>query len=824
MTCLVEALLVGGSLGLAAAAADTLPADTLERPPSRVVRRLAEVVVRASPLHDPLSSQTVQLVTREALRELPVDRLAEALALKAGVVARGEDLHVRGGRRGETSWVLEGMPLGEPLRGRGLDLPLLGVESAELLSGGLDPEHGGTLAGVARVRTVAPGKRFSGEARWESDGWLDTGLAEPTSYDRLSARLGGPVAGGIGAVVAADVLSDDTWLPALRSRSRPRSWRADNRVLGSVKVAPVGPGSPWALDVLGSRRVERPFNPLWSLDGYTTRCADPLCASGPAFSPDPRPGYARFVGADHAVMTDEWSAATVLSGRRRVGAGIVRGAGSWLRSDRLTSVGGRDDEWYLAAPYRPVFGEPDSPTSDPLWVYLGYEPFFRKSRAETYGMRADYERAFASGSRHGWGAGAHYEAVALRELDTSTRGFYFDSLRAFAAYAPGGFAYGQGRWIHQGLVLNGGLRLEHFTAGPQAEDQSFGQPARGIWSLAPRLGVAYPVSTRDVLSLAYVRLHQPPAREFLYESRSRIDSRRPLGNPGLRPATVISYQMALKHLFDQGRAVQAAVFYRDLFGQIGARNFDPGIGGTRPRYENADRGHAEGLELGLFWPFGGDGHLEVQYTFLHAVGTQSEAEGYPYHLRIGERVEPLGDHPLDWDRRHSLVVSGTWRRGPGPRSRPARGPVELLLSGLRGAWSLAWTTRVGSGLPWTPSPRRQTLTDLSLVNSRRLGWEESTSLSARWTPWFGAGRISLGLEARNLLDFRGERAATMLSYPHPYINTVHDDYGAHRNETGLPGGGYWDSDDPAVGVWVRAHDPRLFHPPRLVRLSLGASF
>src|SRR5262245_3614870 len=66
------------------------PADTV--PSHRVVRRLEEVVVRASPLHDMLSSQSVQIVTREDLRALPVDHVTDAIALKAGVVAQGEEL------------------------------------------------------------------------------------------------------------------------------------------------------------------------------------------------------------------------------------------------------------------------------------------------------------------------------------------------------------------------------------------------------------------------------------------------------------------------------------------------------------------------------------------------------------------------------------------------------------------------------------------------------------------------------------------------------------------------------------------------------------
>src|SRR5262249_8872834 len=121
--------------------------DTAHGAPSRVVKRLEEVVVRASRLADPLSSQTLHRVSRDALRALPVDRVSDALALQAGVVALGEQLHVRGGRAGDAQVMLEGLPLGEALRGRPMELPRLALESADVVSGGLDAESGGALAG-----------------------------------------------------------------------------------------------------------------------------------------------------------------------------------------------------------------------------------------------------------------------------------------------------------------------------------------------------------------------------------------------------------------------------------------------------------------------------------------------------------------------------------------------------------------------------------------------------------------------------------------------------------------------------------------------------
>jgi outer membrane receptor protein involved in Fe transport len=308
-----------------------------------------------------------------------------------------------------------------------------------------------------------------------------------------------------------------------------------------------------------------------------------------------------------------------------------------------------------------------------------------------------------------------------------------------------------------------------------------------------------------VLSLAYVRIQQAPARDFLYENRRHISHRQPLGNPNLEPATVISYQAAIKHLFDGGRALQASVFYRDLFGQIGVRDLDPTLQVSRPRYENADEGHAEGFEIEWIVPHGKGSELDLQYTFMHAVGMESLEEGRPFGDKLPPRTAPLGDVPLDWDRRHSFAVSWMWRKVP--------------------EWTVSWATRIGSGLPWTASPRRNQLADLSQVNARRFDWEENTSLSIHWGPPFlpTLWHLAFGLEVRNLFDFRGDRLATLSGYPHPLINTIYDDYGAYRGETGLRGGAYWDARDPdAPDSWVRVHDPRLGTAPRAVRFTVAA--
>src|SRR5437762_2205884 len=124
-----------------------VPAARESTAAARIVRRFPPVEVRAL-LHDLGSTETVHIVPATVLRSFPVDRLADVIQLEPGVVVQGEELHVRGGRAGETAVVLDGVSLNEPLRRRAMEVPLVALRSAELVSGAPEAQFGGTLAGT----------------------------------------------------------------------------------------------------------------------------------------------------------------------------------------------------------------------------------------------------------------------------------------------------------------------------------------------------------------------------------------------------------------------------------------------------------------------------------------------------------------------------------------------------------------------------------------------------------------------------------------------------------------------------------------------------
>jgi outer membrane receptor protein involved in Fe transport len=733
-----------------------------------------------------------------------VDDLADVLSLQPGVVIQADELHVRGGRSGETVTQLDGMSLSEPLRRRAMQVPLLALSRAELVSGAPDARYGGGLAGVLDLQTVNPGDRPSAEWRWQSD------AGSSTHYDRIAARAGSPLRRlGLGVVAAGEVMLDDTALPSLRSSSHaeiagvPLGWRAENHVLGFLKIAPIGAAERFSAQVLMSRSMHRPFDPGWTKDGWVYLTENNK--DSPVFSDTPQPGYMRYIAADHLDVTDERElAAQVKVHALRPGRRASLSLG-WQRVRTVTSMTGQREPAYVV--HRPLYGRPGN--TDQFYVLWGDDPYYLESGSDVFSLRGDTKVEMHGGGDVGGGFGLTYEDVSLREMDWMSgwvRSFNWegappiDSIRSYQAYAPGGFAYLQTHWLNGGMVLNAGLRAEYFTPGPQADRQTLPGDDRGRWSFGPRLGIAYPISVRDAFSLAYVRIQEAPARDYLYDSRTAITDRQPLGNPALESATLISYEAALKHLFSPTWAAQASVFYRDVYGQTAALDYQIPQGTTNLRYENGDQSHVAGFEWSLVHS-AGRRRIEAHYTWMDARGNESRPEGDPYGPVRGASIPPISDAPLSWDRRHTVAMSGVW---------PLRSDVLL-----------SWSSALGSPLPWTPKTRRQAFTDLEQVNSERLSWSEATHLDLVWAPPQARGMM-LGFEVRNLFDHRTELAATVDGYPNPVINTLYDDYGAYRTETGQGGGAYWSHVINETDHWVPVHDPRLFQSPRTVRMSVGA--
>ncbi len=177
-----------------------------------------EVIVKAQrQIIKPHVTASVKLTTGDEILDMPVANFVGALATMGGAVGAGTNIHIRGGRRNEVSYLIDGMEVKDPLNN--LRMMVIGSPSVSemvALTGGFDAEYGNAQSAVVNVVTKEGSKEYHGKVRYVFDDFsektdskfefrettfenLDTTLStawQPPSsyqnYDFIEASLGGP--------------------------------------------------------------------------------------------------------------------------------------------------------------------------------------------------------------------------------------------------------------------------------------------------------------------------------------------------------------------------------------------------------------------------------------------------------------------------------------------------------------------------------------------------------------------------------------------------------------------------------------------------------
>jgi outer membrane receptor for ferrienterochelin and colicin len=793
------------------------------------VFKIEEIQVTATKPIDTKSSTTKQSVSAESLKDLPVENLQEAIGLKAGIVATGGELHVRGGRGGEVKFQLDGVEVSDPLFGRGASVANLAVASAEVLSGGFDAEYGNALSGIVNVQTREGGQKFGGEVQWHTDRYGES-VKTFNNYDRFTFGFGGPTpVRNLTYFATYEGTWTDTYLAS--GRTQPRKDFLDFIKLGNRQFNDVNANLklaytnlPWKLTLEGvdNRSQRSPYLHQWSRKGYVSVKYDTSFADGQptfnakygkwSFFPEDST-YVAYNAADHTPTTNStfrqlkavWTHS--LNAKEVYTVRLARNA-----FHDTESVQDKEPwEYEIRSPFYWNGNEDDNS----YYVTHGDFPRYAERQTVVYSGKADFTTQRWRGHTVKTGLeGAYNELnnLNLQFPNQESRGLPGLQRSDYLNYNPEGSAYMQDRWEYEGLVLNAGLRFDMFSPGQQISDEDLVDPQtrepgkRYKTQVSPRLGIAYPISERDVLSFHYGWTFQTPARNFVFENRGTQATVAVRGNPDLEPETNIAYQAGVQHLFSKDVSGQFSVFFKDIFGLIATRQVtNPETGLLEPVWVNQDYASARGFEASLVKRFSHKFSGEVNYTYSIATGVASDpnqglqfANGNLLYLPISERA-------LDWDQRHTLSASFVIRD-------PAKWGVNLL-----------WT--YGSGLPYTPSFRNDRKPDPVLENSRRLPSTSTLSIVGDIFANIWGQRVTFFADARNILDVQNINQLSFAAFPNPNVNQVGDDYLIYYTETGRPGGAYLkDTNGDGSEDWVPVNDPRVWQEGRNVRVGIGVSF
>lgn len=795
---------------------------------TKVVTEVATIEVRAEKRIDTKSSTTKQSISAEKLKEIPVDNLSQAIATKAGVVAQGGELHFRGGRGGEVKFQFDGVEATDPAFGGSANIANLAVAGTDVLSGGFDAEYGNALSGVVSVSTKEGGERFGGEVRWDTDRYGD-----PTktfnNFDRFSFGFGGPTPlKNLTYFATYEGTFSDTYLRT--SLSRPRRTLVDfiqlgnrqsNQINTNFKLAyRMNPKNKVTFETINNRTINTAYNHMWSREGYVQVFYDTVRAVGQPNRYVPRYGtwselqvdstYQYVNMPDHVpTLDDRYQQFTSVWTNQLSDKSVWTTRMSSLAFNTLFSVGRKEPwEYSVQSPFywsgNTVFGSENNPY---FATHGDFPNYFRRS-TNVYNLKTDYSTRRYKQHTLKTGLELKYNRVQNLNLslpNSESNGLPGGTRSDFVNYNPEGAAYLQDRWEFEGLVLNAGVRFDVFSPGDQIASTDLASGKRYKQQFSPRLGIAYPVSDRDVLSFHYGWTYQTPARTFVFENRGINSSVGVRGNPDLEPETNISYQAGVQHLFTKDISGQFGVFFKDIYGLITVRQDRDEFGNLINVFYNGDYASARGFEASLSKSFSHKFSADVNYTYSIATGVASDPNQALQFFNGGRLYLPISEQPLNWDQRNTVSINST-----------VRDPGKW---GLRMLWSY------GSGFPFTPAFRNDRRPDPVLNNSRRLPSQARLTLDGDKYYRIWGQNMTIFVDARNVLNAKNIQGVSQGAFPNPFVNTAGDDYTIYFTETGRAGGAYLqDINGDNILDWVPLRDPRVFEEGRNVRMGISVTF
>ncbi len=788
---------------------------------ANVVKELPPLIVHPEgSMIDQTRTSIDHRMSTAQFRDKPVDNVMEAVGLMSGVVNTAGVLHVHGGRGDELGVRYDDLPVVDPLTRQAPALASLSVADVDFQSSGIDAEHGDALSGFINVTTREGADSLAGDVQWHTDRYGESGKTFDR-YDRVTFGFGGPTPiRRLTYFATYEGSFSDTYLHSGLTEPSQSFFdflrlgnRQSNQVNTNLKLA-------WRVDrdntkkltveAIENRALVTPFDLMWSRKGFVsvTRDAEGNDVYGP-WSYFPQDSTYRPENlADHVPTTDTRFQQLKAVWRQSVGKRDVYTVRlSQVGYHAVTAVQGKAPWEYDVQSPQYWSGNLEN---SPFFATHGDFPLYARRRSTSWTGKADYATARWKGHEAKAGVEGTYNAVnllAMQNPNQEANGLPGLNRSDFSNYNPEGSAYAQDRWTYEGLVLNAGMRYDLFTPGAQVPSADLPH-GRYKQQVSPRLGVAYPVSDRDVLSFHYGWTFQTPARNFVFENRGSQSNVTVRGNPDLEPETDISYQAAVQHLFSRDVSGQFAVFFRDIFGLISVRQaVDARTGLLVPEYVNQDYASARGFETTLTKRFSHRCSAEIDYTYSIASGVASNPNDGLQFAQGRALYLPIAEQALSWDQRNTLNAN--------------------LIVRDPGKWGVTFLWSYGSGLPFTPSFRNDRKPDPKYRNTRRLPSQSTLSITADKYARVWGQNVTLFLDARNVLDATPivALAPNNGGGENPYIDTIGSDYLVYYTETGRAGGAYLrDNNGDHVEDWNPVNDPRVFAEGRDVRVGVGVAF
>lgn len=678
-------------------------------------------------------TNTAAYISAEQINNLPVQEVVEVLQLQAGVV-KGSDgkIHIRGGRSGEITYLIDGVSVTDQFRGgSSVGLENNWVQEMQVISGTFNAEYGQAQSGVVNIVTKEGRAKFGGSASLAFGDYATTRDDVYMNNDNLNLN---EIDASLSLQGSVPLIPKTSFFTSLRYHNK-EGWlygKKDTRIEDTVPIQEyileaeknqsdterlVGIEVPDSLQTGDGEFV--PLNPLEKISFFgklSTKLTNNITLRYSLFyttseyrnysdyrryAPDGvktnyNDNFNNILSFNHVLSPSTFYIINFSYYKQRIQ--------SYLFEDML-------DPRYQGIPHADqsfAFGGTNNSRSD-----ISNSAFNLKFDLTSQVDKVNQLKLGAMIKKHKLdyftattiADGPVYEEPNLRipAANTSLYNEYVIEPLEAAIYV-------QDKLELDELIINAGVRFDFWDpnsvvpVSPRATtdpnngvrlDTEF-EDANTEFNISPRFGLAYPISANGVVHVSYGHFYQLPNFSAIFSnSEFEVDLgglNTIMGNANLKSEQTVNYEVGLQQTLGSAVSFDLTVFYKDIRNLLSQEIINTEDKKVYARYINRDYGNVKGITFAMKTVNLDAFFASIDYTYQVAKGNASDPNSVFTNFQSNPPTESEKQViPLSWDQTHTLNVS--------------------FYVGDYTDWSLGVIGRFASGQPYTPSNPSSELTE-----------------------------------------------------------------------------------------------------------------
>ena len=713
-----------------------------------------EVVVTATrPLIKKDLTSSELSVSKDEIKNLPVESIDDILKIKAGVVADANGgIHIRGGRTSEVGYMIDGISMTDKYAGsQNATVDVQFLEEVKIISGVFNAEYGQAMSGIIEIITKQGQENFGGQVSVSSGDYLTQddriflGIEKinPVSIYDAKINFAGPLNifnSNLKYNIAFRRFYNEGWLYGKR-RFNPSDSSfqqgelfyiqetGDNKILSLNSFLNNNFQAKINFDLSNDIKISN----LFLFDKSESQSYDHLYK----YNPDGWPknyndsynniftltylfSSRTFLNLKYSLRYDEHQEYVYedINDARYVNPELLRQLTAYSFLTGGTDMRHNKRQTTTHTAKMDILSQVDRLNELKTGLELNYHKIFRDNKTVKY-----------------------QDTIRIFDLNRFFNEGEFTHKPLYLA------AYIQDKIEFESIIINAGIRYDYFnsfgwiSSDPKDPENSPKIKSKAQHQVSPRLGVAFPISADGSLHFSYGHFFQIPPLEFLYANPNfRVGPGglyTLMGNTNLKAQSTIAYEVGLHYKFFDIIGLELIGFYKDISNLLGTEIQDTYIRSDRYAvYANRDYGKTRGFTISLFKRETPSDNISasIDYTLQIAEGNASDPRD-AYNRAQGTPPKKVNIQviPLDWDQRHTINLS--------------------LFYIIPNNINIGIIAKYESGFPYTPVIQS---VETSFENNARMPAKTNVDLQINKDISIGDFSFSLFARVFNLFDQRSE--------------------------------------------------------------------